>query len=182
MVSLNTMAQKSFNCYCLHSNYPDGTDETYIMWIEAQDWSNYGIYYTDEEKKNKKSVNDYKYPTFDGYYFEGFVDIYRYIYDNKDGQQVVLQPFDNSEYASIGDLPLLYRYPRLMYVRDRVKNYDGIIHIYGKWHKKYDTTDINQIENDTQTEEIYTIGGVKVKEITQSGLYIINGKKVFVKK
>lgn len=46
-----------------------------------------------------------------------------------------------------------------------------------------DTTAINEIDNsDTKPTEIYTLNGVKVKEIIQSGIYIVNGKKTFVKK
>ncbi len=49
------------------------------------------------------------------------------------------------------------------------------------------TTDINEVEvsnevKSNKAEGIYTLNGVKVKEITQSGIYIVNGKKTFVKK
>ena len=45
------------------------------------------------------------------------------------------------------------------------------------------TTDINEVEvsnevKSNKAEGIYTLNGVKVNEITKSGIYIINGKKV----
>ena len=181
MVSLNAM---SINCIYLHYCYPNGEDNreeiNYTMWVDEKDFSN-GWYYTDETKSEAKAFNSYEYPTYEDYEFEGFFD------DN----QTINSIFD------LGDRNMFY--PRIAkgftFVKvDRpnaiksdlsgmcIGDSNPIIHLYAHWKKIDSTTDINQIESNTQTEEIYTIGGVKVKEITQSGLYIINGKKVFVKK
>lgn len=54
------------------------------------------------------------------------------------------------------------------------------------WNHMFTTTDINEVEvsnevKSNKAEGIYTLNGVKVNEITKSGIYIINGKKVVVK-
>jgi hypothetical protein len=36
-------------------------------------------------------------------------------------------------------------------------------------------------ESKAETDEIYTIQGVKISRITSPGLYIVNGKKIYVK-
>ena len=41
-----------------------------------------------------------------------------------------------------------------------------------------DPTAINEIETTTENAAIYTLGGVRVKDAQQKGIYIINGKKV----
>ncbi len=40
------------------------------------------------------------------------------------------------------------------------------------------TTAINEVKTQNESSEIYTIGGVRVKNAQQKGVYIINGKKV----
>ena len=42
-------------------------------------------------------------------------------------------------------------------------------------------TSINNIAVENGANVIYDITGRKVKEITNAGIYIVNGKKVFVK-
>ena len=41
-----------------------------------------------------------------------------------------------------------------------------------------ETTGINEMNAQDSTNEIYTIGGIRVKNVQQKGIYIINGKKV----
>jgi predicted RecA/RadA family phage recombinase len=40
------------------------------------------------------------------------------------------------------------------------------------------TTAINEVKAQNESSEIYTIGGIRVKNAQQKGVYIINGKKV----
>ena len=42
-------------------------------------------------------------------------------------------------------------------------------------------TAIEQVSTNANTNAIYTLSGQRVKSITRSGLYIVNGKKVMVK-
>jgi len=42
-------------------------------------------------------------------------------------------------------------------------------------------TAIEKVQNNTEAQTIHTISGVKLNKISQPGLYIINGKKMFVK-
>ena len=41
-----------------------------------------------------------------------------------------------------------------------------------------ETTSINEVKTQNESSEIYTIGGIRVKNAQQKGVYIINGKKV----
>ena len=41
-----------------------------------------------------------------------------------------------------------------------------------------ETTSINEMKAQDSSSEIYTIGGIRVKNAQQKGVYIINGKKV----
>jgi hypothetical protein len=41
-----------------------------------------------------------------------------------------------------------------------------------------ETTAINEVKTQNESSEIYTIGGIRVKNAQQKGVYIINGKKV----
>ena len=43
------------------------------------------------------------------------------------------------------------------------------------------TTDIENVERERGETTIYDLTGRKIEEISESGIYIINGKKVLVK-
>ena len=154
MFSLNAMADSYLY---LHHNYPNGNKEEVndSIWVDEDvlnDW-----YYTDATKSECHTFkNDYKFPTCEGYEFVGF-------YDETKNIKVFYQ---ESWGARVNG-----------YYMNKSKDF----HLYGSWKKIEDTTGINEIENTSSDKEIYTLNGVKVKEITQSGIYIINGKKVMVK-
>lgn len=146
------------------------------------------VIYKDE---TKKEVVDIKFPEIKGYRFVAFksesgIDIINY-----DG----INEWHDSEAVPT---PHLYGY----WEKDTENyewKYDGSKFrdpkATGKikwipWDYMKDeetTTDINEVEvsnevKSNKAEGIYTLNGVKVKEITQSGIYIVNGKKTFVKK
>lgn len=154
MFSLNAMADSYLY---LHHNYPNGNKEEVndSIWVDEDvlnDW-----YYTDATKSECHTFkNDYKFPTCEGYEFVGF-------YDETKNIKVFYQ---ESWGARVNG-----------YYMNKSKDF----HLYGSWKKIEDTTGINEIENTSSDKEIYTLNGVKVKEITKSGIYIINGEKVMVK-
>ena len=146
------------------------------------------VIYKDE---TKKEVVDIKFPEIKGYRFVAFksesgIDIINY-----DG----INEWHDSEAVPT---PHLYGY----WEKDTENyewKYDGSKFrdpkATGKikwipWDYMKDeetTTGINEVEvsnavKSNKAEGIYTLNGVKVKEITQSGIYIVNGKKTFVKK
>ena len=126
-----------------------------------------GVYYTDHTKTVAISMNDFPIPTCKGFIFLG----YRFM--NQIGQWEDVVVFDEAQNRYI--------------VKGYYLNLDRPLDVDVKWGRDYDyeepTTAIDEIDNsDTKPTEIYTLNGIKVKEITQSGIYIVNGKKTFVKK
>ena len=195
MVSLNTMADTYIY---LHYNYPnkgdnrkevnytnrgDNSEEIdYTMFVVRKDWYHEqmnstiwfnGWFYTDETKTEKVYLADYVFPTYEGYEFEGFGYYGDYEYMGK------LMNNRRKDEKAFYERPNVSK--ELHCVLGEYYDSSFRYHFYGKWKKIEDATGINQIENWPQTRCIYTLGGIRVKEITQSGLYIINGKKTFVK-
>ena len=153
--------------------------------------SGMGIVYKDE---TKKEVVDFKLPEIKGYKFVAFKSESGFTIINYKG---IHEWFDSKAVPT----PHLYGY----WEKDTENyewKYDGSgfyekdefgIPIRKKFHSwdymkdEETTTDINEVEvsnevKSNKAEGIYTLNGVKVKEITQSGIYIVNGKKTFVKK
>ena len=125
----------------------------------------FGVFYTDETKSVSISMNDFPIPTFEGHKFLS----YRAKDEFHDGKWVDVIYFEK----------LINRYDINGYYTNRKTP----THLYANWgFVDDDTTAIDEIDNsDTKPTEIYTLNGIKVKEITQSGIYIVNGKKVVVK-
>ncbi len=150
--------------------------------------SGIGIVYKDE---TKKEVVDFKLPKIKGYKFVAFKSESGFTIINDYG---IHEWFDSEAVPT----PHLYGY----WEKDTENyewKYDGSKFrdpkATGKikwipWDYMKDeetTTGINEVEvsnavKSNKAEGIYTLNGVKVKEITQSGIYIVNGKKTFVKK
>lgn len=150
--------------------------------------SGMGIVYKDE---TKKEVVDFKLPEIKGYKFVAFKSESGFTIINSNG----INEWHDSEAVPT---PHLYGY----WEKDTENyewKYDGSKFrdpkATGKikwipWDYMKDeetTTGINEVEvsnevKSNKAEGIYTLNGVKVKEITQSGIYIVNGKKTFVKK
>lgn len=165
-------------------------DESSFKYIVDESFHIYPIHkyesviYKDE---TKKEVVDFKLPEIKGYRFVAFksesgIDIINY-----DG---INEWFDSKAVAT----PHLYGY----WEKD-TENYEWYPNgskfrdpkAPGKvkwipWDYMKDeetTTNINEVEvsnevKSNKAEGIYTLNGVKVNEITKSGIYIINGKKV----
>lgn len=126
----------------------------------------FGVFYTDETKSVAISMNDFPIPTLEGRKFVS----YRAKDEFHNGKWIDVIYFDN----------LFNRYVVNGYYINKSTPTD----LYACFvFADDDTTAINEIDNsDTKPTEIYTLNGVKVKEIIQSGIYIVNGKKTFVKK
>ena len=153
--------------------------------------SGMGIVYKDE---TKKEVVDFKLPEIKGYKFVAFKSESGFTIINSNG----INEWHDSEAVPT---PHLYGY----WEKD-TENYEWKYNGSGFYEKdkfgipirkkfyswdymkdEETTTDINEVEvsnevKSNKAEGIYTLNGVKVKEITQSGIYIVNGKKTFVKK
>lgn len=123
-----------------------------------------GVFYTDETKSVAHSMFEFPIPTLEDYKFVS----YRAKDEFHNGKWIDVIYFDN----------LFNRYVVNGYYINKSTPTD----LYACFVYDY-TTAINEIDNsDTKPTEIYTLNGVKVKEITQSGIYIVNGKKTYVKK
>lgn len=152
--------------------------------------SNYGmgIIYKDE---TKKEVVDFKLPEIKGYKFVAFKSESGFTIINSNG---IHEWFDSEAVPT----PHLYGYwekdtENYEWSIDGKKFYDKT----GQWKRgkwvpwdymkdEETTTDINEVEvsnevKSNKAEGIYTLNGVKVNEITKSGIYIVNGKKVVKK-
>lgn len=125
-----------------------------------------GVYYEDHTKAVAHSMFEFPIPTLEGWKFFS----YRAKDEFHDGKWVDVIYFEK----------LINRYDINGYYINRKTPTD----LYACFvFADDDTTAINEIDNsDTKPTEIYTLNGIKVKEITQSGIYIVNGKKTFVKK
>ena len=126
-----------------------------------------GVYYTDHTKAVAHSMFEFPIPTRKGKIFVK----YRYKNNIREWEDVVV--YDEA----------LKRYK----VKGKYLNLDEPIHLSALFVTDYNheepTTAIDEIDNNTsKPTEIYTLNGIKVKEITQSGIYIVNGKKTYVKR
>ena len=144
------------------------------------------VIYKDE---TKKEVVDIKFPEIKGYRFVAFKSESGINIINYDG---LINEWHDSEAVPT---PHLYGYwekdtKNYQWSIDGKKFYDKT----GQWKRgkwvpwdymkdEETTTDINEVEvsnevKSNKAEGIYTLNGVKVNEITKSGIYIVNGKKV----
>lgn len=170
--------------YVDESSFKYSVDESFHI-------SNYGmgIIYKDE---TKKEVVDFKLPEIKGYKFVAF--------KSESGFTIINNSKEIHEWFDSEAVPTPHLYG---YWEKDTKNYQWSIDgkkFYdktgqwkrGKWvpwdymKDEETTTGINEVEvsnevKSNKAEGIYTLNGVKVNEITKSGIYIINGKKVVVK-
>lgn len=124
-----------------------------------------GVYYEDHTKAVSHYMFEFPIPTFEGHKFLS--------YRAKD-------EFHKDEWIDVIYFDKLFNH---YVINGYYINKKTPIHLYAHWCFDDDTTAIDEINNsDTKSTEIYTLNGIKVKEITQSGIYIVNGKKTFVKK
>lgn len=166
--------------YVDESSFKYSVDESFHI-------SNYGmgIIYKDE---TKKEVVDFKLPEIKGYKFVAFKSESGFTIINNSKE--IHEWFDSEAVPT----PHLYGY----WEKDTENyewKYDGSKFrdpkATGKikwipWDYMKDeetTTGINEVEvsnevKSNKAEGIYTLNGVKVNEITKSGIYIVNGKKV----
>lgn len=157
MVTMFSLNANADSYLYLHHNYPNGNKEEVndSIWVNGEvlnDW-----YYTDATKSERHFFkNDYEFPTCEGYEFVGFYD-------------------------ETKNIKVFYQESWGVEIHENYIFKTKDFHLYGSWKKIEDTTGINEIENTSSDKEIYTLNGVKVKEITQSGIYIINGKKTYIK-
>ena len=144
------------------------------------------VIYKDE---TKKEVVDIKFPEIKGYRFVAF---------KSESGFTIINYYDGiNEWHDSEAVPTPHLYG---YWEKDTKNYQWSIDgkkFYdktgqwkrGKWvpwdymKDEETTTGINEVEDinevkSNKAEGIYTLNGVKVNEITKSGIYIINGKKV----
>lgn len=124
-----------------------------------------GVFYTDETKSVAHSMFEFPIPTYEGHKFLS--------YQAKD-------EFHNDKWIDVIYFDKSFnRYV----INGYYINKKTPIHLYANWCFDDYTTAIDEIDNNTsKPTEIYALNGVKVKEIIQSGIYIVNGKKTFVKK
>lgn len=155
------------NYLYLHHTNEEHKDIVDTIYVDEDAIGTMGVYYTDHTKAVAHSMFEFPIPTRKGFIFLG----YRFM--NQIGQWEDVVVFDEAQ----------NRYK----VKGQYLNLDRPLDVYVKWGGDYDykepTTAIDEIDNNTsKPTEIYTLNGVKVKEIIQSGIYIVNGKKTFVKK
>lgn len=190
MVSVNAFGAK----FTLHYAYPGGNAENdavvnEIIYMDVLNYE-YNVY-TDESYTNEI---EFKAPTCKGYKFAGY-----YKHWTEYGLNKTEKVFD--EDGSLlkhytGGCQLYAHWEKDtenfiwksdgsgFYERDEFGHKDK--NSFTPWNHMFTTTDINEVEvsnevKSNKAEGIYTLNGVKVNEITKSGIYIINGKKVVVK-
>lgn len=154
------------NYLYLHHTNEEHKDIVDTIYVDEDAIGTMGVYYEDHTKAVAHSMFEFPIPTRKGFIFLG----YRFM--NQIGQWEEVVVFDEA----------LNRYK----VRGYYLNLDRPLDVDVKWGIDYDyeepTTAINEIDNNTsEPTEIYTLNGIKVKEITQSGIYIVNGKKEYIK-
>ncbi len=178
MVSLNSMADDEYKLY-LHNNYPNSNGEfvnreeiSETYWVKLYDFINWHTLYTDSAKTKWFTYTNDMFPTCEGYEFEG------YYHEYNDWQE------DEKAFYMVTWSDTKVTEPDFGTCMWNVKKYFGTteVHLYAHWKKIENNTGINQIESVRGAGDIYTLNGVKIKEITQSGVYIVNGKKIYVKK
>lgn len=156
------------NYLYLHHDNEEGKDIVDTVYVDEDTIGllGMGVYYTDHTKAVAHSMFEFPIPTRKGFIFV----CYRFM--NQIGQWEEVVVFDEA----------LNRYK----VKGRYLNLDRPLDVDVQWDIDYNyeepTTAIDEIDNsDTKPTEIYTLNGFKVKEITQSGIYIVNGKKEYIK-
>ena len=202
MVSVNAFGIELRFHFC----YPGGNETTdavvndiAFLYIQNYDEEKYG-YYADESYSEIYYFSEHA-PFCEGYTFDGYYynyNVFGTIYPIK-----VITGGGSLSDISItspnffknwsGDYCDLYAH----WVKDK-SNYrwtddgSGFYYDWGDdrniflpWNHMFigSSTDINEVEasnevKSNKAEGIYTLNGVKVNEITKSGIYIINGKKV----
>ena len=155
------------NYLYLHHTNDEWKDIVDTIYVDEDAIGTLGVYYTDHTKAVAHSMFEFPIPTRKGCIFV----CYRFM--NQIGQWEEVVVFDKAQ----------NRYK----VKGQYLNLDRPLDVDVKWDIDYNyeepTTTIDEIDNSTsKPTEIYTLNGVKVKEIIQSGIYIVNGKKTFVKK
>lgn len=191
MVSVNAFGAK----FTLHYAYPGGNAESdavvnEIIYMDVLHYKYFNVY-SDESYTNEI---EFKAPTCKGYKFAGY-----YKHWTEYGLNKTEKVFD--EDGSLlkhytGGCQLYAHWEKDtenfiwksdgsgFYERDEFGDKDK--NSFTPWNHMFTTTDINEVEvsnevKSNKAEGIYTLNGVKVNEITKSGIYIINGKKVVVK-
>ena len=191
MVSVNAFGAK----FTLHYAYPGGNAErdavvNEIIYMDVLHYKYFNVY-SDESYTNEI---EFKAPTCKGYKFAGY-----YKHWTEYGLNKTEKVFD--EDGSLlkhytGGCQLYAHWEKDtenfiwksdgsgFYERDEFGDKDK--NSFTPWNHMFTTTDINEVEvsnevKSNKAEGIYTLNGVKVNEITKSGIYIINGKKVVVK-
>lgn len=190
MVSVNAFGA----AFELHYAYPGGNAENdavvnEIIYMDVFN-HNYTVVYSDKSYTNEI---EFKAPTCKGYKFAGY-----FIHWTEYGIEKSKMVFNangnlTKYYDSDNDYPYtLYAHwekdtENFMWKSDGSGFYEkdefGHWNIFTPWNHMFTTTDINEVEvsnevKSNKAEGIYTLNGVKVNEITKSGIYIINGKKV----
>ena len=155
------------NYLYLHHTNEEHKDIVDTIYVDEDAIGTLGVYYTDHTKAVAHYMSEFPIPTRKGFIFLG----YRYKNNIRQWEDVVVYDEAQKRYV----------------IKGQYLNLDEPIHLSVKWGIDYDykepTTAINEIDNsDTKPTEIFTLNGIKVKEIVQSGIYIVNGKKTFVKK
>lgn len=155
------------NYLYLHHTNEEGKNFVDTIYVDEDAIGTLGVYYTDHTKAVAHYMSEFPIPTSKGSIFVK----YRYMNNTHQWEDVVV--YDEA----------LNRYK----VKGQYLNLDEPIHLSAVFVTDYNykepTTAIDEIDNsETKPTEIFTLNGIKVKEITQSGIYIVNGKKTFVKK
>jgi hypothetical protein len=155
------------NYLYLHHTNEEGKNLVDTIYVDEDAIGTLGVYYTDHTKAVAHYMYEFPIPTCKGFIFLG----YRYKNNIRQWEDVVVYDEAQKRYV----------------IKGQYLNLDEPIHLSVKWGIDYDykepTTAIDEIDNsETKPTEIYALNGVKVKEIIQSGIYIVNGKKTYVKK
>lgn len=195
MVSVNAFGAK----FEFHYAYPGGNAESDAVVNEIIFMDVYNHNYTVYSDASYTNEIEFKAPTCKGYKFAGYF-IHRIKYGVVESEMVFnvngkLTKYYNSDNDNGYTLYAHWEKDTEnfiwksdgsgFYERDEFGHKDK--NSFTPWNYMFTTTDINEVEvsnevKSNKAEGIYTLNGVKVKEITQSGIYIVNGKKTFVKK
>ena len=197
MVSVNAFGAK----FEFHYAYPGGNAESDAVVNEIIFMDVYNHNYTVYSDASYTNEIEFKAPTCKGYKFAGYF-IHRIKYGVVESEMVFnvngkLTKYYNSDNDNGYTLYAHWEKDTEnfiwksdgsgFYERDEFGHKDK--NSFTPWNHMFvedTTTDINEVEvsnevKSNKAEGIYTLNGVKVNEITKSGIYIVNGKKVVVK-
>lgn len=198
MVSVNAFG----TAFELHYAYPGGNAENDAVVNEIIFKDVYNHNYNTYSDASYTNEIEFKAPTCKGYKFAGYF-LHWTEYGVEKSEMVIDTDCDLlKHYCGDNDYPIeLYAHwekdtENFIWEDDGSGFYGTDKHhridynSFTPWNHMFvedTTTDINEVEvsnevKSNKAEGIYTLNGVKVKEITQSGIYIVNGKKTFVKK